>query len=222
MGSGEIFSGGGLIFGGIFAIIGVLALIPLFFVILVVANRAEPDARGLRPFSVYLFGMTFVSLMLAYAGAVMIVTSLLSFIGPHDSPIADGVARSVVIGALFLLIGGGTMGYHLRRGLAIARGDGRVDGPNSRVLHSYVSVVTFIFIVVMMITLGMSVYLIFQLIGPGIFGSLGGSRTGTLRTLLDVVYVMGASGVIVMTHSRLAPPELRVGPAVAIAGSSSQ
>jgi uncharacterized BrkB/YihY/UPF0761 family membrane protein len=166
--------------------------------------------------------MTFVTLMLAYGGAVMIVTSLLSFIGPHYSPIADGVARSVVIGALFLLIGGGTMAYHLRRGIAIAHGDGRVDGPNSRVLHSYASVVTFIFIVVVMITLGFSIYLIFQLIGPGIFGSLGGSRTGTLRTLLDVVYVMAASGVIVITHSRFAPPELRMGPALGAAGASSE
>lgn len=202
---GQIVSGGSLVFGGIFAAIGMLGLIPLFFVIIVVANRAEPDPRGLRPSSVYLFGMAFVTLMFAYGGAVMIVTALLSFIGPHSSPIADSVASSVVVGALFLAIAGGTFAVHVRRGLTIARGDGRVDGPNNRILHTYVSVVSFVFVAVAVVTLGIAVYLIFQEIGPGIFGSLGGSRTGTLRDLIDVVYVMVASTVVVIAHSRLLP-----------------
>ncbi|HEY2213410.1 MAG TPA: hypothetical protein VGH31_00030 [Acidimicrobiales bacterium] len=198
-------SGGSLIFGGVFAGIGLLSLIPLFFVIVVVANRAEPDPRGLRPSSVYLFGMSFVTLMFGYGGAVMIVTSLLSFIGPHSSPIANGVASNVVIGALFVAIAGGTFAVHVRKGITIARGDGRVDGPNNRILHTYVSVVSFIFVAVAIITLGFAVYSLFQEIGPGIFGSLGGSRTGTLRDLLDEVYVMVASGAIVVAHSRLLP-----------------
>ncbi len=202
---GQIVSGGSLVFGGIFAGIGLLSLIPLFFVLIVVANRAEPDPRGLRPSSVYLFGMSFVTLMFAYSGAVMIVTALLSFIGPHSSPIADGVASSVVVGALFVAIAGGTFAVHVRKGIAIARGDGRVDGPNNRILHTYVSVVSFVFVAVAIITLGIAVYLLFQEIGPGIFGSLGGSRTGTLRDLIDVVYVMVASSLIVVVHSRLLP-----------------
>jgi hypothetical protein len=201
----QIVSGGSLVFGGVFAVIGLLGLFPLFFVIVVVANRAEPDPRGLRPSSVYLFGMSFVTLMFGYGGAVMIVTALLSFIGPHNSPIANAVASDVVIGALFAAIAGGTFAVHVRKGITIARGDGRVDGPNNRILHTYVSVVSFVFVAVAIVTLGLAVFLLFQEIGPGIFGSLGGSRTGTLRDLIDVVYVMVASGVIVMAHSRLLP-----------------
>jgi hypothetical protein len=201
----QLVSSGAGIFAGIFAVIGVAGLFPLIFVIIVVANRAEPDPRGLRPHTVYLFGMSFVTLLLAFAGATMVVTSLLSFIGPHQFPIADGVASSVVIGGLFVLIAGGVLAHHLGRGLEIAQGDGRVDGPNARILHTYASVVMFIFVVVALISLGIAVYLVFQLIAPGIFGSMGGGRTGTLRVLLDLIYLMAASGFVVLVHSRFSP-----------------
>ena len=82
--------------GGIFATIAVaLALFSVLLlvpIIIVVVNRAEPDQRGLRPQSVYLFGMSFVSLQLTYAGSVLIVTSLFSVIAPHDSPLTNSVA----------------------------------------------------------------------------------------------------------------------------------
>ena len=79
----QIVSGSGLAFVGIFAAVGVISAVLLVFIIVVVANRAEPDPRGLRPYSVYLFGMTFVTLSLTYSGVSLIVTSLLSFIGPQ-------------------------------------------------------------------------------------------------------------------------------------------
>ncbi|HUC38074.1 MAG TPA: hypothetical protein VMR97_13250 [Acidimicrobiales bacterium] len=204
----QLVNVGPLAFGGVFAAIGLLSVGPLALIILVVANRAEPDARGMRPFTVYLFGMAFVTLLLAYGGLTAIVTALLSFIGPHPAPIADGVARSVVIGALFLLIAGATMGVHVRKGLAFARGDGRVDGPNARVLHTYIATVSFVFVVLAMVALGVGVYLLFQLIGPGIFGLSGGDRTTTLRLLLDVAYVLVASGAIIAAHWRQSPPGL--------------
>jgi hypothetical protein len=220
MGPNQIVSGGTALFAGVFAGVAVVALVILVFIIVVVANRAEPDPRGLRPYSVYLFGMSFVTLLLAYAGVTTIVTSLLSFIGSHDSPIADRVASSVVVGAILLLIAGGALTYHLRQGLAIARGEG-TDGPNARILHTYVSVVTFIFFATMLIALGVAIYLVFELIGPGIFGATGGGRTATLRTLLDVIYVMLASGVLILAHSRLAPAGLRLGAAGAPSGVGS-
>jgi hypothetical protein len=210
--SGSSFLSGGtsaILFGGIFALIGLLGLFPLAFVIVVVANRAEPDPRGMRPFTVYLFGMTFVTLMLAYAGVTTIVTALLSLIGPHPEAIADGVGRSVVIGALFLIIAGGVMHYHLRKGLDMAHGDGRIDGPNARILHTYIALVSFIFVGVGMVSLGVSIYLLFQLAGPGVFGGPGSSTSSTLRLLLDLVYLMVASGVIVLLHMRMAPLALR-------------
>ncbi len=61
---------GGAVSVGVAAGIGLIGLFILLFVIIVVANRAEPDPRGLRPLSVYLFSMTFVMLQLAYAGTV--------------------------------------------------------------------------------------------------------------------------------------------------------
>jgi hypothetical protein len=196
---------GPLVFGGVFAVLALVSLIALIPVILIVANRAEPDARGMRPFTVYLFGMTFFTLNLAYAGLTMIVTALLSFISPHDLPLTNGVAKEVVIGALFLLIAGSIMHFHLRQGLAAARGDGRVDGVNARVLHSYIGVISFVYVFTAMLSLGIVIYLIFQLAGPGVFGG-GASRTATLTTLLDFVYVLVASAGIVMYHWRMAPP----------------
>jgi hypothetical protein len=198
----EIISGGGAIFAGIFAGLAAISLVVLVFIIIVVANRAEPDPRGLRPQSVYLFGMSFVTLMVTYTGTTLVVTSLLSFIGSHSSPIADGVARTVVIGGILVLIGGGALAFHGRKGIGNARGDGTPDGPNARILHTYASVVTFVFTVTLLVTFGVAVYILFQLVGPGIFG--GGNRTGSLRTLLDLVYVMLASGFVIMQHAKLA------------------
>ncbi|HWE66025.1 MAG TPA: DUF5671 domain-containing protein [Acidimicrobiales bacterium] len=210
MGSTQIVSGIGGIFAGIFAVFGLLAFVVVLFIILIVANRAEPDPRGLRPFSVYLFGTAFVTLVLTFVGVVMIVTSLLSFIGSHDSPIADGVARSVVIGILFVLIAGGTLAYHLRKGVTIAQGDDGPDGPNARILHTYSMAVTFVFLVVAIITLGFTIYFVFELAGPGIFGSIGGDRTSTLQTLLDTLFIMVASGAVIVAHARFAPSALRL------------
>jgi tellurite resistance protein TehA-like permease len=52
--------------GGLVAVIAVVlalfSVVLLLPVIVIVANRAEPDQRGLRPQSVYLFGMSFVTL----------------------------------------------------------------------------------------------------------------------------------------------------------------
>jgi hypothetical protein len=149
-----------------------------------------------------------VTLLLAYGGLTMIVTALLSFVGSHPFPIADAVGRSVVIGAILMLIAGSILRYHLMKGLSSAQGDGRVDGPNARVLHSYIGVVSFFFVILGMLSLGISIYLICQLIGPGIFGSIGGDATDTARVLLDVLYVLVASAGIVMFHWRMSPTGL--------------
>ncbi len=217
----QIVSVGPIAFAAVFAVIGLLSLVVLVPIIVVVSNRAEPDARGMRPFSVYLFGMSFFTLNLAYAGLTLIVTALLSFISPHYAPISNSVAREVVIGGLVLLIAGGMLGYHLQQGIAAARGDGRVDGPNARVLHSYIGVVSFVYVFWAMVSLGISIYLIFELIGPGVFGG-GGSRAATLNTLLDLIYILVASVGIVTYMARLAPPGmLRLPTLMARAASSA-
>ena len=199
--------------GGIFAAIAVafafFSVILLVPIIIIVANRAEPDQRGLRPLSVYLFGMSFVSLQLTYAGSVLIVTSLFSVIAPHYSPLTNSVAREVVIGALFVVLFGAALLLHLGRGIEAARGDGTVTGPNLRVMQSYAAVVAFIYFLQVLFSLGVAVYLVCALLAPGVFGSFGSNRNGTLALLLDLVYVMLASAYIVMAHSSIGPSILR-------------
>ena len=187
------------------ALSSVVALIP---VILLVANRAEPDQRGLRPQSVYLFGMSFVTLQLTFAGSVLIVTAIFSVLAPHDSPLTNGLAREIVIGALLAVLAGTTLLLHLGRGIETARGDGAVTGPNLRVMHSYAGVVGFIYFLQFILALGVTVYLVFALIAPGVFGHVGTTRGGILAMLLDLVYVMLASAYIVVAHSSLGPSAL--------------
>jgi hypothetical protein len=105
--------------GGVVAVvalvIALLSLVLLEPIILIVANRSEPDERGMRPQSVYLFGMSFVTLQLTFAGSVLIVTSLISLIAPHVSPLTNSVARAVVIGGLIVVLAGLTLVLHLGR-----------------------------------------------------------------------------------------------------------
>lgn len=177
----------------------------LVLVIVIVANRAEPDPRGMRPFTVYLFGMSFVTLQLTFAGSVLIVTGLASLIAPHYTPLGNSVTREVVIGALFVVLAGGVWATHLRRGIDAASDDEGLVRPNVRVMNSYAGVVGFIYLLQLIVSFGVAVYLLLALIAPGVFGSIGSSRSGTLSLLVDVVYVMVASGVILMIHANLGP-----------------
>lgn len=90
-------------FVDLFAIVIVLALVGAF-VIIVVANRADPDPTGRRPQSVYFFAVSFVTVLTSIVGSTVIVAALTRFIGSHSSPISDSVARTVVLGGLITLI----------------------------------------------------------------------------------------------------------------------
>ncbi|HSZ37037.1 MAG TPA: DUF5671 domain-containing protein [Acidimicrobiales bacterium] len=177
----------------------------IVLVILIVANRAEPDPRGMRPHTVYLFGMSFVMLQLTFAGSVLIMTALFSLIAPHYSPMGNSVTREVVIGALFVVIAGSVWVLHFRRGIATATGDSGPSQPNSRVMNSYAGVVGFIYLLQLVFSFGVAVYLLLALIAPGVFGSIGSSRNGTLALLLDLVYIMVASAIVLMIHANLGP-----------------
>jgi len=81
------------------------------------------------------------------------------------------------------------------------------------VRHSYIGAVSFVFVVWAMVSLGVAIYLVCQLAGPGIFGLAGGNRTTTLRVLLDVAYLLVASVGVVWLHWRWSPPGLLRGAA---------
>jgi hypothetical protein len=185
--------------------LALMSTLLIVLVIVIVANRAEPDPRGMRPHTVYLFGMSFVTLQLSYAGSILIVTALCSLIAPHFAPMGNQVAREVVIGGLLAALFGIVWVVHFRRGIETANGDEGPVRPNTRVMNSYAGVVGFIYLLQVIVTFGAAVYLLLALIAPGVFGSVGSSRSGTLAILLDLVYIMVASSVVLVIHANLGP-----------------
>ncbi len=203
--SGPLVNAAGGVAAGIALALALFSVLFIVLVVVIVANRAEPDPRGMRPYTVYLFGMSFVTLQLTFAGSVLIMTALFSLIAPHYSPMGNAVAREVVIGALFVVIAGSVWVLHLRRGIATAGGDSGPVQPNTRVMNSYAGVVAFVYLLELVFSFGFAVYMLLALIAPGVFGSLGSTRSGTLALLLDLVYIMVASAIVLMIHANLGP-----------------
>jgi hypothetical protein len=203
--SGQLVNVAGGVAAGMALVLALFTVLFIVLVVIIVANRAEPDPRGMRPHTVYLFGMSFLTLQLTFGGSVLIMTALFSLIAPHDSPMGNGVAREVVIGALFVVIAGSVFVLHLRRGIDTAAGDAGPVQPNTRVMNSYAGVVAFVYVLELIFSFGIAVYLLLALIAPGIFGSVGSSRSGTLALLLDLVYIMVASAIVLMIHANLGP-----------------
>jgi hypothetical protein len=203
--TGQLVNAAGGVAAGVAVAIALASGLFIVLVVLIVANRSEPDPRGMRPQTVYLFGMSFVTLQLTFSGSVLIMTALFSLIAPHYSPMGNAVAREVVVGALFVVIAGSVWVLHLRRGIETAKGDSGTFQPNTRVMNSYAGVVAFIYLLELIFSFGVAIYLLLALIAPGVFGSLGSSRSGTLALLLDLVYIMVASAIVLMIHANLGP-----------------
>jgi hypothetical protein len=187
----------------LFVIVAVVGL----FIIIVVANRADPDPTGRRPQSVYYFAVSFVTLVTTISGSIVVVFSLVDLIGNHAPHLGNSIARAAVLGGLITLVSGFLLRTHLRRGVALARGDGA--NPSRRVAQSYVSAVAFVSILIALVVTIFAVYILFILGGPGVFGSLGG-RTTALRYLIDTVYTGAVAGVVLQTHRNLVSPGLQL------------
>ncbi len=187
---------------GLFAFMAIIGLV----IIIVVANRADPDPTGRRPQSVYYFAVSFVTLVTSILGSIVVVFSLVALIGHHGPGIGNATARACVLGAL---IGGASfvlLWTHLRRGVSLVGSE--TTSPTRRVAQSYVSAVSFLSMLILLVVTISVVYLIFVLIGPGVFGSLGG-RTTAWRVLLDAIYVGGVAGLVLQTHRNLVSPGLQ-------------
>jgi len=182
-----------------------VAIIGLF-IIIVVANRADPDATGHRPQSVYFFAVAFVTLVTAIVGSIVVVFSLVDLIGHHSPGIGNAVARAVVIGGLITLLSGALLRIHLRRGVALVGPE--PTSPSRRVAQSYVSGVAFLSVLILLVVSILAGYLLFALGGPGVFGSFGG-RTPALRDLIDAVYVGLVAVTVLLTHRNLVTPGLQ-------------
>jgi hypothetical protein len=187
----------------LFVIVAVVGL----FIIIVVANRADPDPSGRRPQSVYYFAVSLVTLVTTIIGSMVIVFSLVELIGNHAPHIGNSIARAAVLGGLVTLVAGVLLRTHLRRGVSLAVSE--AANPSRRVAQSYVSAVSFISILVALVATVLVIYLLFVLAAPGVFGSLGG-RTTVLRDLLDLVYSDVVAGTVLLTHRNLVSPGLQL------------
>jgi hypothetical protein len=168
----------------------------------------------------YLFSGAFLFLWVSYIGIYLIGTTLINLIGSHSVTFSGGFTvpgpglvndtiRGLVLGALLAVFAGFFYMLHLQRGNSLANGEVDVSGPTRRIMRSYVALVSFFMIVIVVLALIGSAWLVCSLISPSIF--LGGaSRTSILRSLLDSLFlVFLATGIFAYTQ-RFAPDSLRL------------
>jgi hypothetical protein len=206
-GAGGIGLGIGIILGlfGLVLAIGILGAV----IILVVANRADPDPSSRRPQSVYFFAVSFLTVLISIVSSVVIVEALTSLMTPHRAPIANSVARTAVVSALLLITDLILARSHLRRGVELARAGEEPTTPARRVGQSYAALMAFLMVLVLIVTIVVSVYLIFGLVGPGVFGSFGG-RSAAGRDLIVSAYTAIVALSVLRAHLHLVPPRLRI------------
>jgi hypothetical protein len=202
----------GAIFGPYLAVGAVASVLMLIgtavsigtFVVIVIANRADPDPSGRRPLAAYAFGVSFVTLWTSLVGALVVVWSLVARIGSQSGVAAsmsgvfgDATWRAVVLGGIIFLVSMAAWLSHQRRGAALADAEGNASGPVGRVQRSYVAAVSFVSVMIMVGALIFAAYSVFELIAPGVFG---GSRTDGLRILLDTGFLAVAVALIRSQH----------------------
>ena len=199
----------------VLSVVVVLAVVGLLLIV-IIANRADPDRSGRRPQSVYFFAVSFLTLLSSVIGSYLVVSALVQLIGHHPRYpgagshfIGDSVARTATLGGLITLISLALLVVHLRRGLELVRAAPEPTSPSLRVGQSYVSGIGFLAVLVLLVTTVLAVYLIFAMIGPGVFGSLGG-RVPSLRYFIDAAYLGAVAVIILITHRDLVPPGLHL------------
>jgi len=211
-----VLSGGGLsiipaalaIAAGVF--FGLAAIVAVF-VVIVVANRADPDPTGRRPLAVYLFGVSFFSIFVVLFGSFAIVLGLVQLIGSHPGvvsvskhPVGDSVARVVVLGGIIVAVAALLLLTSLRRGLSLPEVLQGQPGPVDRVVQSYAASVSFVCVIISAVSLVVFVYEVFRILAPGVF-ELTGTRVAAARVLLAALYLTFASAAIVAAHARHLP-----------------
>ena len=228
-------------FGGIVSLIAVIVMIVLLlplivggiFVVVVVANRAEPDLSGRRPAVVYAFAITFLTLFTTLFATTAMVASLCRLIGSHagaqsftDSggffdqaasygghqhPLGDSVARGAVLSGLVALVAGVVCLVHLRAA-ARASADVPVVDPLARVRSSYVAAVSFASVSIVIGASVVVLYDIFRGSAPGVFTESGtGGSVEVLRSMIPALYLALAALAILLAHLRHAPPPFQPG-----------
>ncbi len=107
------------IFVDLFAVLAVLSVVGIF-VIIVVANRADPDPSGRRPQSVFYFAVSFVTLATTVLGSAVVVAGVVVLVGNHSHSVSNPAARAILFGGLITIISAVLLTLHLRRGLSLS------------------------------------------------------------------------------------------------------
>ena len=198
-------------------LLAALSLGPIItYIIIVVANRADPDPSGKRPMAVYLFGGAFLTLWLTVLGLFLIVESLIGLIGTTyaynpgvQHPVGDAAFRTIFVGLLLVVFAGGAHVVHRRRGLQLAASEEDPSSPTKRVGRSYVAILSFLSVLVVVVLLIVISYLVATLIAPGIF-DYHGSTTSMVKVICDLSFLALLFAAIFVVHQRLAPAPLRL------------
>jgi hypothetical protein len=179
------------------------------YIIIVVANRAEPDPTGNRTSAIFHVGTAFIALWLEIAGVITIFFTLFDLIGAGSRtyfstevhPLGDATIRGITIGLLLSIVGGYTALTHRAKAMELASNDEVVASPTKRVVRSYAAVVSFICVIVVVVTLLVFLWAVLGLIAPGVYQT--GSRTDDFRVLLDAATVLAVFSWVRSTHRHL-------------------
>jgi hypothetical protein len=179
------------------------------YIIIVVANRAEPDPTGKRTSAIYHVGTAFLTLWLEVAGVITIFVTLFGLIGagknthfgPEVHPLGDATVRGITIGLLLTMVGAKMTLTHRRKAVELAETDTDESSPTKRVVRSYAAVVSFISVIVMVVAGLAAVWAVLGLVAPGVYQT--GSRTADVRALLDEATVFAVLAWVFSTHRRL-------------------
>ena len=217
----------------VFLVVAVILLLPLLiggvFVVVVVANRAEPDPSGRRPALVYALGVAFLTLFITLFAATGFVASLCRLIGSHggmpqfysdfggirgghEHPLGDSVARAAVMTGIIAIIAGVVCWLHLRAAARAAEPAVTGLDPLARVRSSYIAAVSFVSVFLIVGASVVVIYDIFRGIAPGVFSASGnGGSVEVLRTMIPALFLALAAGAILVAHLRKAPPPFQPG-----------
>jgi len=201
------------VLGIVVLVLAVVLFIPLvfgaIFVVVVVANRADPDPTARRPVAVYAFAVAFVTLFVTLFATTGLIASLAQLIGDHSRsisssqpiinfggpsgkslhPVGDAVARGSVLSIIVALVAGAIYFRHRHRGDDAAAGTAPVE-PAARVQSSYVAAVSFVCVVLTVLGTIVVCYDVFRLIAPGVFApGLNDGRETVLRSLLPAAWL---------------------------------
>jgi hypothetical protein len=132
--------------------------------------------------------------------------------GGHQHPLGDSVARQAVLSAIVAIIAGVVCWLHTRAAARAAEPLATGIDPLARVRSSYVAAVSFVAVFLIIVASIVVIYDIFRGIAPGVFsGSGNGGSVEVLRSMIPALFLALASGAILLTHLRNAPPPFQPG-----------